>query len=166
MRNLSNILEQQFRFRPKSNAQPVDIPSDYFDDDTSVLPINPFDRNSDDNSGADNEGGNEGGGLANVLRTPEVKKVGELTYKSEENPILNDFKKEAIEDADDYTEGHISIEKGKTSPSGKDRVVLVGKTLAGINHFFKVAKGPSGKWGWVNDAPDEGDNKWREFSKY
>lgn len=92
-------------------------------------------------------------------------KVGDLILSSNTESI-NIAKKEAKEDADEYTKDHISIESASTSPTNKDRVVLVGKTLEKDDHFFPVEKGPSGKYGWINNDPDSGDNEWNDFTEY
>jgi hypothetical protein len=155
MKNLLNILEQ---YKPKSGAAPINIPSDYFDDDVSISP---------NNSSTDNSDEKDNTGLADILSTGgsgSSSTVGELKFSSDTESI-NVAKDEAKQDADDYTNDHISIEDKSTSPTNQDRVVLVGKTLNKTDHFFPVEKNASGKYGWIDDSP-EGDGEWNDFTQY
>ena len=123
----------------------------------------------DDNSaqGTTNDDSTQGGGLADILSTGgsgSSSTVGELKFSSDTESI-NVAKDEAKQDADDYTNDHISIEDKSTSPTNQDRVVLVGKTLNKTDHFFPVEKNASGKYGWIDDSP-EGDGEWNDFTQY
>jgi len=145
MKNLSMLLEQ---WVPVDGASPIDVL-----DDESL------------NTDEIEDTGNSGESIIPIINTNDRKRVGDLILNSE-NQSINSAKEESKKDADDYTKDHISIESANTSPTNKDRVVLVGKTLDGQDHFFPVEKNSSGKYGWINNDPTSGDNKWKDFTEY
>ena len=161
MKGLINILEQEIDW-----GGGVSIPgtvSDTIDTGSSWSDILNGGDTQTNNGSQDTDSTIGLGGIINS--SSSNSKVGDLIFSSDTESV-NIAKEEAKKDADDYTEGHISIESATTSPTNKDRVVLVGKTLEKDDHFFPVEKGPTGKYGWINDDPDSGDNKWRDFTEY
>lgn len=157
MKNLKDILEQ---WKPKPGVKPIET-----DSEESTTAIDRI-RDGFNLNGNDEESNNDSSGLGILsVGSGRSSKVGDLILSSNTESI-NIAKKEAKEDADKYTRDHISIESASTSPTNKDRVVLVGKTLEKDDHFFPVEKGPSGKYGWINNDPDSGDNEWNDFTEY